>query len=415
MADPDRTRAAGGRLRDALAVPTFRVLAGSFLVAMLGGSVASLAMTVLVYEETGSALLSALTFTLLFVPYLVAGTTLSALTDRWPPRRLLVACDLLTAGVLALMAVPAMPVPARLALLALVGLVAPLVSGTSNALVADALPESAYVPGRAIMRMIAQGAQVLGAALGGVLLVAVSPSGVLAIDAVGHLGTAVLVFVGLRNSPRARRPGVDGDGPRRALVGDSLGGLRQVLALPALRRALLLGWAVPFFAVAPEALAAPYVDQAGQPLAAVGWWYVALPLGTIVGDLTAVWALSPPTRRRLIHPLALVSLLLYLPVGLVSGFAAAWGLLVVSGAATAYGLGLDQRVLDRTPEPLLARMFTVQSTGLMVLQGLGFTVWGACGDLWSARAVIVAAGAVGSVAVLLSLGAERRAVARGAA
>lgn len=403
----DAVDAPRGRLRDALAVSTFRVLAASFTVAMLGTAVSSLAMTVLVYHETGSALLAAMSFSLLFLPYLLAGTTMSAVTDRWPPRRLLVACDLLSAGVLGLMALPVMPVAARLGLLTVVGLVSPLVAGTSSALVADALPPEAYVPGRAIMRMISQGAQVVGAAVGGVLLLALSPSGVLAVEAVGHLATALLVFVGLRHSARARRPGRSGDERPGRVVGDSLAGLRQVLALVPLRRALLLVWAAPFFAVAPEALAAPYAVQAGRPAAAVGWWYVALPLGTVLGDLAAVWWLSPATRRRLIHPLALVSLLLYLAVGATGSFAGAWVLLVLSGAATCYGLGLDQRVLDRTPEPLLSRMFTVQSTGLMVLQGIGFTLWGAFGDVWSARWVIGVAGALGSVAVLLNLAAER--------
>ena len=45
-------------------------------------------------------------------------------------------------------------------------------------------------------------------------------------------------------------------------------------------------------------------------------------------------------------------------------------------------------------------MFTVQSTGLMVWQGVGFTVWGALAERWPPSTVIVAAGTVAAVVVL---------------
>lgn len=399
-----------GRLRDALVVPTFRVLAGSFLITMLGGSVASLAMTVLVYRETRSAFWSAATFTLMFVPYLFAGTALSALTDRWPPRRLLVGCDLTTAAIMAVMALPVTPVAVRMGLLVVVGLIAPISAGTRSALVAEVLPPKAYVPGRAVMRMISQGAQIVGAAVSGILLVAVSPAGVLAIDAASYVASATLVFVGLRHRRDLGRARREAAATRRpGLFGDSLDGARQVLALPALRRALLIGWTVPFFAVAPEALAAPYVEQAGLPASAVGWWFLALPLGTVLGDLAVVWRVAPATRQRLVYPLALGVPGLLVLVGLAPLFALAWLPLLLSGASSSYQLGLDQRVLDRTPEALTARMFALQTTGLMVLQGIGFSVWGAAGDLTSAHTVIVVAGAVGSLAVVVLAVANQRA------
>jgi hypothetical protein len=390
-----------GRLRDALAVPVFRVLATSYLVVMLGGSIAAIAMTVLVYASTGSTLLAAVTFALLFLPYLVAGAGLSAITDRWPPRRLLVTCQLTVATILAVMAVPAMTVGARLGLLAVVGLISPIAAGATNAVVARSLPGPAYVPGRAIMRVIAQGAQIFGAAAGGALLVAISPAGVLAVDAVGYAGSALLLWVGLprgAGAQPAEPAGPDDSGP--GLVVDSLRGVRRVLAVPTLRRALLLSWWVPFFMVAPEALGAPYVALAGLPPSAIGLWYVAIPLGDVIGALAAVWTLSPHQRRRLIRPLALVLAVCVALAGLAPTFWMAWTFLLVAGMASAYGLGLDRYTLDVTPAALTARMFTVQSTGLMVWQGVGFTVWGALAEQWPPSTVIVAAGTIAAVVVL---------------
>ena len=79
-----------GRYRDALAVGEFRVIFGSYVVSMLGDVVAAVALTVLVYQQSGSSFLAALTFTLAFVPHLFGGALLSGFADGMPPRRLLV-------------------------------------------------------------------------------------------------------------------------------------------------------------------------------------------------------------------------------------------------------------------------------------------------------------------------------------
>jgi len=61
---------------------------------MLGTVVAAAALTVLVYEKTGSPALAALTFSAAFLPYLLSGTLLASVVDRLPARRVLVACSL---------------------------------------------------------------------------------------------------------------------------------------------------------------------------------------------------------------------------------------------------------------------------------------------------------------------------------
>ena len=116
-----------GRYRDAFASSEFRALFGAFVVSMLGYVVAGLALTVLVYRQTNSALLSALTFTMTFVPYLFGGALLSGLVDRVPPRRLLVVLRPGRRGLVAVMVLPGMPVPALFALLFALSLLTPLV------------------------------------------------------------------------------------------------------------------------------------------------------------------------------------------------------------------------------------------------------------------------------------------------
>ena len=80
----------------------FSALFAAHVISLLGDVIAAVALTVLVYERTGSPALAALTFSLAFLPYLFAGVLLSALVDRLPARGVLVGCDLLSALIVAL-------------------------------------------------------------------------------------------------------------------------------------------------------------------------------------------------------------------------------------------------------------------------------------------------------------------------
>ncbi|MDP9094635.1 MAG: MFS transporter [Actinomycetota bacterium] len=384
-----------GRYRDALRVVEFRAIALSSLVSILGDSAAYLAVTVLVYQRTGSALLSSLTFAVAFVPYLFGGTLLSGLVDRWPPKRLLVGCDLVAATLVVLMAIPGMPIATAFIALFLVGTLAPVRSGAASAIVADILPGDAFVPGRSVMRIIAQSAQIVGAAAGGALLGFLSPQGALMLDAVSFVISAG-VITGVLNARPAAGPAVDG-----RLVAGSLAGLRDVWAQPRVRRLLLLSWLVSFVAVAPEGLAAPAVAHSGYSSAYVGLWLTAIPVGTVAGDLLFVWFVPSRYRQRLTWPLALA-----VP-GTLAGFLAApdlplaLALLVISGAMSAYGLGLDQALRSATPPSLLARTYALSSAGLMAIQGAGFAAAGALGDQFGPSPAIATAGLAGVAAVAM--------------
>lgn len=66
----------------------------------------------------------------------------------------------------------------------------------------------------------------------------------------------------------------------------------------------------------------------------------------------------------------------------------------------AYGLGLEQALRDATPTALLARMYTLNGTGLMVSQGLGFAAAGALGQALPAHDTIAIAGTLGLAAIV---------------
>ena len=136
-------------------VGEFRSLFAAHVVSMLGTVAAEVALTVLVYERTGSTVLSAATFTVAFLPYLVGGALLSGLAERLPVRRTLVLCDLADACLFAVMALPGLPVAVLLALSFTAGLASPVFAGARAALLPEVLGTGAnYVLGRATVRMV---------------------------------------------------------------------------------------------------------------------------------------------------------------------------------------------------------------------------------------------------------------------
>jgi predicted MFS family arabinose efflux permease len=187
------------------------------------------------------------------------------------------------------------------------------------------------------------------------------------------------------------------------------------LARRDVRRLLLLGWLVPACAVAPEALAAPYVTDAGGSPAVVGWWLVALPVGMIVGDVVGVWVLTATRQRRLVGVFAAASFVPLLAFVWSPPIVLAIPLLVLSGLGAMYSLGLDSFVRDAVPEQEFGRTMAVNTAGLMTLQGLGFALAGASAELVGAPMAIALAGTCGLmvVALLRPTGAQQGAARMG--
>jgi len=381
------------RYRDALAVGEFRALFAAYTISMIGSVVSAVALMVLVYDRTSSSLLASLTFALAFVPYLVSGTLLSATVDRLPIRTLLVGGDLACACVIAVMALRGIPITVLLLLLLVTGTVSGVSGGARNAVIPAMVPASAYIPARSLMRITAQATQIGGNAVGGGLLVFVSPRVALMLNVCSYLASALLIRIGTRARPAAQAE------VEARLLSDSLRGLRTVLGDPLLRRLLLLNWLVPTFAVAPEALAAPYVSGLGGSDSLVGWWLVAIPVGLVVGEVIAIWAVSADRQARIVGPLAACVFVPLLAFAFAPGFAIAFVLLVLSGAAAAYGLGLDARIRSAAAPELLGRVLAINMAGLLALQGLGFAAAGALAELVAPSTAILVAGVAGLTVV----------------
>ncbi|MFJ1674904.1 MFS transporter [Streptomyces sp. NPDC088251] len=390
--------------RAVFAVREFRAVFAAHLLSLLGVVVSELALTVLVYGLTGSPLLSALTFALGFLPYLVGGTLFAGVADRYPARRVLVTCDLICAGCVAVMVLPGTPVGALLALRCLIAAVSPVFTGTRMAALTEILGEGErFVLGRSLLRIVSQSAVLAGFGVGGVLLAVLSPRGAITITAVTFLCSAALLRFGTRARPA--RSGRDGGG---TLLKESLAGARSLLGNRRIRALMLLFWVPPLFVVAPEALAAPYADEIGVGSAALGLLMCAMPVGQITAELYMGTALAPRLRSLIVLPAAAVGLLPLVVYGMRPGLVAAVPALVAAGAAAAYVIGLDQWFVEAVPEPLRGRAMTLLTAGLMTLQGVGMALAGLAAEFFPVHQVIAGAGAVGTLCVLLLVLEVRR-------
>ncbi|MFF7473616.1 MFS transporter [Streptomyces sp. NPDC008092] len=396
MSAPALERPAGyGRV---LAVPEFRAVFAAHVLSMLGVIVSEIALSVLVYDLTGSPLLSALTFALGFLPYLVGGTLLAPVADRFPARRVLVVCDLVCAACVAVMAVPGTGIGVLLGLRCALAVVSPVFAGTRMATLSDILGGGdLFVLGRSLLRIVAQSALLVGYGLGGLLLAVLAPRHALLITVATFLASAALLRLGTRRRPaRARARVREG------------GGTRQLLADRRIRLLLLLFWIPAMFAVVPEALAAPYADALGAGSPGLGLLMCALPVGTVAGELYAGARLGPAARERIALPLVCLTLLPYLGYALHPSLALSLLLLLTAGAGSAYTLGLDQWFVRAVPEELRGRAMTVLSAGLMTLQGVGMTLAGLAAEAVGVRAAVAGAGVVGALCCCGLAAAARR-------
>jgi MFS family permease len=390
------------------AVPEFRAVFAAHAFSLLGLVVAEITLSVLVYDLTGSPLLSALTFALGFLPYLIGGTLLSGVADRFPARRVLVVCDLVCAGCVAVMVVPGAPIAVLLVMRAALALIGPVFQGTRTATLADVLGDGElFVLGRSLLRIVSQGALLAGFGAGGLLLTVVSPRHALLVTVCTFLLSAALLRFGTRRRPARADRG-------QTLVRGSLSGARRILGDRRMFVLLLLFWVPPMFAVVPEALAAPYAAGIGAGSAGLGLLMCALPVGTIAGELFAGSRLRPATRNRLTLPLVCVTLLPYAGYALRPGLGWSVVLLVLAGAGSAYTLGLDQWFVRAVPDELLGRAMTLNSAGLMTVQGVGMALSGAVAEFAGARATVVGAGLLGTV-VCAGLAVAARRTERGVA
>ena len=384
-------QAARTTFRDVFALTEFRALWVAQLLSVIGDQLARVALTVLVYDRTRSALLAAITFVASIVPTFIGGVTLAWLADRYPRRAVMIACDLARCGLVLVMAIPGVPLAGMVMLLFLVTLVGAPFTSARAAIYPDVLAGDRYVMGTAVTLTTYQFALVLGFAAGGAVTGFFGTSRSLIIDAVTFAVSALIVRVWVRSRPV---PAAGGHHELSRLAG-VFAGARLVFARPALRTPMLFGWLAAFYN-APEGVVTPLAHDLGGGAVAVGVILAAAALGQTVGAIVLSRFVAPPTRLRLMGPLAVGACTVLVLFFWQPGLALSLLILIASGLCVSYQLAANAAFVSAAPQEQRSQAFGLAQGGMSLGQGLVMIAAGAAADHHSAARVIALCGAAGA-------------------
>jgi MFS family permease len=379
-----------------LGVAEFRVLLAAQVQSRAGDQLARVALALLVFDQTSSAVLTTLVYALTYLPPLLTAPWLSGLADRHSRRTVMAVTDLVRAVLVALMAIPGLSLPVVAVLLVATSCLQPLFAAARTAVLPALLAGERFAVGMSIVNATDFIAQIGGFALGGVVVALLGgPHVALLADAVTFLISAGLIrWRAGQHRPASAAPEA-GRAARFALAGISLIARDRQLAGLA-----MLIWLYGFY-LAPAALAAPYAREIGAGPAVVGVLMAADLPGAIAGTLL-LGRLPQPLRQRLMIPLAIMTGLPLLATAAVPSLPVTILLWATSGVLASY-MTLGQVAFTRAvPDALRGRAIGAASAGLQTAQGLGVLMAGAIAEIIppSASIAVCAAAGVAGAAVI---------------
>jgi MFS family permease len=387
-------QAARASFRDVFAVGEFRALWLAQLLSVVGDQLARVALTILVYDRTRSALLAAITFVVSIIPTFIGGVTLAWLADRYPRRRVMIACDLIRCGLVLIMALPGVSLTVLVVLLFVVTLVGAPFTSARAAVYPDVLAGDKYVMGTAVTLTTNQFAQVIGFAGGGAMVGFLGIRTSLVIDAATFAASALLVrlWVQVRPAPADAA----GGGAVASRLAGIVDGARLVFANPALRTPMLFGWLAALYN-APEGVVTPLAHSLGGGPVAVGTILAAQALGETAGAI--LFSRFVPQRVRLVFmgPLAVACcatlVLLYLKPPLGPSLV----ILAASGMCASYQLAANAAFVSAAPHAQRSQAFGLAQGGMSLGQGIIMILAGAAAERYAPSRVIAICGATGAL------------------
>ncbi|MDG4783372.1 MFS transporter [Micromonospora sp. WMMD961] len=385
--------------REVFAQREFRAVFVAGALSWVGDYVAKAAVTLLVYQQTRSVALSAAAFAVSFLPWLLGGPVLAALAERYPYRRVMVACDLIRMALMLLIAIPTLPYQAVLVLIFAATLANPPSQAAKSALMPQMLAGDRLVLGLSLNSSVGQAAQIIGYVFGAAVA-SINPEVALLFNAATFGLSALLVRLGVRHRPASMAPA-----HRSHLLRETRQGFTIVFGTPVLRAIAVLVFSAMLFSIVPEGLAAAWANEGARDDvnrgAAQAVIMVANPIGFILGGLLVSRLFAPARRMKLMRPLAVLAPLVLVPSLLdppplvVALLAALCGFAVAGMLPMANGL-----FVQALPNGFRARAFGVMATGVQVIQGLAVLVTGLLAEripipvvvgLWSAAGVVLMA------------------------
>jgi MFS family permease len=265
----------------------FTIIWAGQLVSVLASSMTHFALTIWMYQETGSATALGVMNTAFLVPFLLLSPFAGAMVDRYNRRLMMMISDL-----------TAVTAAVGILILHLAGLlqiwhlyVAAMINGLGNtfqwpaysAAISTMVPKQHYSRANGMLSLVESGPQVLAPILAGLLLPVIRLLGVLTLDVMTFcvaIGTLLLVHI---PQPVKTAEGQAGQG---SLLQEAAYGFKYIFARRGLLGLLLFFIALNFVIGLSISLFAPFIlSRTGNDSAALGAVESAAALGAVIGGL----------------------------------------------------------------------------------------------------------------------------------
>ncbi|WP_062430939.1 hypothetical protein [Herbidospora daliensis] len=374
--------------RELFATKEFAPLFATSTLQVVASTIGNLALGTLVFEATGSPLLSALAMFGPLLAQVVGATLLMSAADRLPPRMALAGLALVFGLASAVQAVPDLPMAVRFGVLVVVGVVASVGGGVRYGLLNEILTRDGFLLGRSVLNMAVGGSQIAGFAAGGLLVALLTPVQTLLVSAALEFVAVLVVLLGLSKRP----PRASG----RPSVAETWQGNSRLWASRPRRYVFLALWVPNGLIVGCESLYVAYDPGSAGVL------FAFAAFGMLIGDTLVGRFIPAGWRERLGAPMRLLLAVPYLVFFTGPPIGVAVAAVTLASIGYAASLLLQERLMALTPDDLSGHALGLNGSGMMVMQGVGAAVAGAVAQ-FSSPAMAMTVMAVASVAVTLAL------------
>lgn len=393
-------------VRDVLRIRDFRNLFAGQVVSDIGDGITVLLVLLVIHDLTGSATALALMAIAEAVPAFTIGLVAGVYVDRWNRRRIMLAADLLRAGIV--LAFALVQTPALVPLLYVLGFTQASIATFFRPARGALLPHIVPAHGLPAANGLAQASQVIGnlvgAGLAG-LIFATFGSGLagFALDSLTFLVSFAFV---LRISAEAGR--VDPTSAAAAVTGGIGASVREGLGI--VRRSRVLAGIVLSISVTMLGLGAVnvlFVPLLIDELAVSPSWMAGIDAAQVAGMIGASMVVAAIARR--IAPTTIITLGLAgigVCIGAVSGATQIWhvmlALLLTGLCVTPLQAMVQTLVQTSAGDATRGRVVSIVQASMSTASVTSMAIGGVLGDLIGIRSVFLAAGAFVIVAAAVS-------------
>jgi MFS family permease len=397
-----RARIGRPRIFEPLGIRDFSLLWTGMTVSLLGDGIYFVAIAWQVYDLSNAPTalsVVGVAWTLPNVLLLLVGGVLS---DRFERRRLMIISDVVRA--VAIGAIGLLSVSGELQLWHLLVLVAFYGAGEAlfapafQAIVPEIVPQEHLVQANSLdMLMRPLGAQLVGPALGGILVAGFGAGTAFLIDAVTFGVSAVCLWL---MHPRPLPPRTE-LGVRTALS-DLAEGFRFVRAHAWLWRTLVAAGVSLLFFFGPVQVLLPYVikNELGGSSSDFGLALAAAGVGSILGAIVMGRRDVPRRQLTVMYVSWMVGIALIVVYGIATDLGQIIFAAVIRGAGATVGLVLWVTLIHtRVPRELLGRVSSFDWMMSLSLIPVSYALTGPIAEAIGARETLVAAGILGSAVI----------------